>query len=67
MLEVYESFHEYGNEKTVVLEEATINKAVDSAIAAIKEELPEEAQTVEVMEFILEEMGKSIKASRVLL
>ena len=54
------------NEKNLVtLDSATIDKTVESAIKAIKKELPEEAHTVEVMELIIEEMKKSIKASRI--
>lgn len=53
--------------KVIALNNETIIRTVDAAIATIKKELPEEAQTVEVMELIIEEMKTSIKASRVLL
>ena len=53
--------------KLVTLDSTTVDKTVESAIEVIKKELPEEAHTVEVMELIIEEMEKSIKASKVLL
>lgn len=51
--------------KLVTLDSSTIDKTVESAIEAIKKELPEEAHTVEVMELIIDEMEKFIKASRI--
>lgn len=57
----------FGGNNLITLDNAVIDKTVESAIEAIKKELPEEAHTVEVMELIIEEMEKTIKARKVLL
>lgn len=44
-----------------------VNKAARSAIDAIKNELPEEAQTVEVMEYVISEMNEMIKQKKIVL
>ena len=44
-----------------------VNKAARSAIDAIKNELPEEAQTVEVMEYVISEMHGMIKQKKIVL
>ena len=44
-----------------------VNKAARSAIDAIKNELPEEAQTVEVMEYVISEMDEMIKQKKIVL
>ena len=44
-----------------------VNKAARSAIDAIKNELQEEAQTVEVMEYVISEMHGMIKQKKIVL
>lgn len=55
------------NKKETVLNEEYIKKAVQSAVESIKNELPEEAQTIEVMEYIVSEMSRSLKEKKVIL
>lgn len=53
--------------KETVLDNAIIEKAVQNAIVAIKNELPEEAQTIEVMEYVISEISNALKESKVIL
>ena len=66
MLRVYSAYGIEDHEDNVIeLDKKNINKAAASAIAAIKEELPEETQTVEVLDYVLERMKDAIHSSRV--
>ena len=55
------------NDNIVTLHEKNIKKAVDSAIEAIKNELPEEVHSVEVMEYVVSEISQSIKEKTIVL
>lgn len=55
------------NDNIVTLHEKNIKKAVDSAIEAIKNELPEEVHSVEVMEYVVSEISQSIKEKTIML
>lgn len=45
-------------EKTVVLEQRAVAKTCEMVIAAMEKELPEEAHTIEVFDYILDEAKK---------
>lgn len=51
----------------IILEQKIIDTAVEAAIRSIKNELPEEARTVEVMEYIIAELSMTVKQSKLLL
>ena len=51
----------------IILEQKIIDTAVEAAICSIKNELPEEARTVEVMEYIIAEMHEFVKQSKIVL
>lgn len=65
MIEIVPSL-ENGMEATTI-NQNDVNKAARSAIDAIKNELPEEAQTVEVMEYVISEMDEMIKQKKIVL
>ena len=52
-------------QEATVFDSEIIEKTVKSAFETIKKELPEEAHTVEVMEFIIEEMQNFIKTRKI--
>lgn len=54
-------------EKTTILERALIRKTANKAIETIKNELPEEAQTLEVMKCIISEIQNVVNESRIFL
>lgn len=66
MIEIVNSFAPNA-EKTMILERALIRKTANKAIETIKNELPEEAQTLEVMEYIISEIQNVVKESRIFL
>ena len=53
--------------KATILERTFVRKTANKAIETIKNELPEEAQTLEVMEYIISEMQDVVKESRIFL
>ena len=52
-------------QEVTVLDSEIVEKTVKSAFETIKKGLPEEAHTVEVMEFIIEEMQTFIKTRKI--
>lgn len=64
MLRIYTNGYE---EQLTELDEKVVKKAVERAIAAIKNELPEEAHTVETFEYITNAIKSKINESKVLL
>ena len=64
MLRIYENGSE---ERITELDERVIKKVVDRAITVIKNELPEEAHTVETFEYITNAIKSRINESKVLL
>lgn len=50
-----------------ILSEEVIARASHNAIQAIKKELPEEAQTVEVMKYIISEMDSLVNEKNIVL
>lgn len=55
------------SDKETVLDYAIIEKAVQNAIVAIKNELPKETQTIEVMEYVISEISDALKEKKVIL
>lgn len=66
MIEIIADFGDK-EDKTIVLERKFVNAVVQKAIATIKKELPEEAQTVEVMECIISEINQAVKKRKIFL
>lgn len=52
-------------EKVVVLEQQTAAKTCEMVIAAMERELPEEAHTMEVFDYILDEAKKMLHSKAV--
>ena len=48
-------------EKEVVVHEDDIKKICENVISVLKEGLPEEAHTIEVLDFVLKECGQSLQ------
>lgn len=51
--------------ETTCLDEDKVNLVVESVIETIKKGLPEEAQTVEVLEFITDRIKERVKEKRI--
>ena len=51
----------YSDNKKIVLKNSTVDKVVKEVFNTIKTELPEEAQTVEVLEYIVSRLKDGIK------
>lgn len=66
MIEIVADFTDE-TDKTIVLERRFVKAVVQKAIATIKKELPEEAQTVEVMECIISEINQTVKERKIFL
>ena len=65
MLELTEQFSDYP--ESVYLERKKVNSIVENVIRTIREELPEEAQTVEVLNYITEAVKERLKGKRIVL
>lgn len=63
MLNIIQNDFEPAN--TTYLDEDKVNLVVESVIETIKEGLPEEAQTVEALEFITDRIKESVKEKRI--
>lgn len=63
MLNIIQNDFETAN--TTYLDEDKVNLVVESVIETIKKGLPEEAQTVEVLEFITDRIKESVKEKRI--
>lgn len=55
------------SDKVTVLEYECVKMAACNAIKAIKNELPEEAQTLETMEIVISEISKILKERKLVL
>ena len=64
MLNIIQNDFETAN--TTYLDEDKVNLVVESVIETIKKGLPEEAQTVEALEFITDQRESKRKTSRVI-
>lgn len=58
---------ENDTDETTELESGCVKKAAQRAIEAIKNELPEEAQTVEAIEYVISEINRLVKERRMIL
>ena len=58
---------ENDTDETTELESSCVKKAAQRAIEAIKNELPEEAQTVEAIEYVISEINRLVKERRMML
>lgn len=65
MLNIIQNDFETAN--TTYLDEDKVNLVVESVIETIKKGLPEEAQTVEVMEYIADQIKETLKGKRIAL
>jgi hypothetical protein len=63
MLNIIQNDFETAN--TTYLDEDKVNLVVESVIETIRKGLPEEAQTVEVLEFITDRIKERVKEKRV--
>nr|DAY29110.1 MAG TPA: hypothetical protein [Caudoviricetes sp.] len=63
MLNIIQNDFETAN--TTYLDEDKVNLVVESVIETIKEGLPEEAQTVEALEFITDRIKERVKEKRI--
>lgn len=51
----------YSNNRKILLQNSTVDKIIKEMFNIIKTELPEEAQTVEVLEYIVSRLKDGIK------
>lgn len=61
------SYGLYDTETGLIVEECKISRAVENAIAAVKREIPEEARTVEVMNYVMKRMRERIRRKKIIL
>lgn len=57
--------HDFKTSETTFLDEDKVNLVVESVIETIKKGLPEEAQTVEALEFITDRIKERVKEKRI--
>lgn len=57
--------NDFKTSETTCLDEDKVNLVVESVIETIKEGLPEEAQTVEALEFITDRIKERVKEKRI--
>lgn len=57
--------NDFKTSETTFLDEDKVNLVVESVIETIKKGLPEEAQTVEVLEFITDRIKERVKEKRI--
>ena len=61
MYQIMASWADAKNRNNVTLEQKVIDKVVADALQTIKNGLPEEAQTVEILEYIVSKLKDRIK------
>ena len=57
--------NDFKTSETTFLDEDKVNLVVENVIETIKKGLPEEAQTVEVLEFITDRIKERVKEKRI--
>lgn len=57
--------NDFKTSETTFLDEDKVNLVVESVIETIKKGLPEEAQTVETLEFITDRIKERVKEKRI--
>lgn len=65
VLEIIEQFRDH--HESVYLEQNKVDSIVENVLRTIKDELPEEAQTVEVFNYITDEVKEKLKGKRIVL
>ena len=65
MYQIMSSWADAKNRNNVTLEQRVIDKVVADALQTIKNGLPEEAQTVEILQYVINEMMMGIKGKKV--
>lgn len=65
MYQIISGFTDVKNRNNVILEQRVIDKVVADALQTIKNGLPEEAQTVEVLQYVIDEMMVEVKGKKV--
>lgn len=65
MYQIMSSLLDAKKRNNVTLEQRVIDKVVTDALQTIKDGLPEEAQTVEVLQYVIDEMMVEVKGKKV--
>ena len=65
MYQIISGFADAKNRNNVTLEQRVIDKVVVDALQTIKNGLPEEAQTVEILQYVIDEMMVEVKGKKV--
>lgn len=65
MYQIMESWEDAKNRNNVTLEQRVIDKVVADALQTIKNGLPEEAQTVEILQYVIDEMVLEVKGKKI--
>lgn len=65
MYQIMESWADAKNRNNVTLEQKVIDKVVADALQTIKNGLPEEAQTVEILQYVIDEMVLEVKGKKI--
>ena len=65
MYQIMESWADAKNRNNVTLEQRVIDKVVADALQTIKNGLPEEAQTVEILQYVIDEMVLEVKGKKI--
>lgn len=65
MYQIMSSMADAKNRNNVTLEQRVIDKVVADALQTIKNGLPEEAQTVEILQYVIDEMVMEVKGKKV--
>lgn len=63
--QIMESWADAKNRNNVTLEQRVIDKVVADALQTIKNGLPEEAQTVEILQYVIDEMVLEVKGKKI--
>ena len=65
MYQIMESWADAKNRNNVTLEQRVIDKVVADALQTIKNGLPEEAQTAEILQYVIDEMVLEVKGKKI--
>ena len=63
--QIMESWEDAKNRNNVTLEQRVIDKVVADALQTIKNGLPEEAQTVEILQYVIDELVLEVKGKKI--
>lgn len=65
MFQIISSMADAINRNNVTLKKRVIEQVVTDALQTIKNGLPEEAQTVEILQYVIDEMMMEVKGKKV--